>query len=171
MGYFVNQGKIKDVEVEYGKEFKRNDGGTWEEDIYMKITVEDIEKEWDSNIEMKGSYKTNDDDIIISMGGAFRPISALEACGIELEFEDVDGNIVVIDNKNTFKNNKVHLTKGFLPKGFKEKMIGKVIPYIKYDTDNGKKWTYDSVAKTKEALETNFLRSANQGFVRNYSGA
>ena len=166
MGYFVNQGKIKDVEVEYSKEFQKRDGGTWEEDIYMKITVDDVEKDWESFIEIKGSYKTDDDDIIVSRGSAFKPLKALEACGIELEFEDVDCKIV-----NDFKGNKVHLTKAFVPKGFKEKMIGQVIPYIKYDTNSGKKWTYDLIDKTKEALETNFLRSANQGFVRNYSGA
>tara|TARA_R100001443_G_scaffold58124_1_gene68673 strand:+ start:896 stop:1396 length:501 start_codon:yes stop_codon:yes gene_type:complete len=166
MGYFVNQGKIKDVEVEYSKEFEKKDGGTWEEDIYMKIIVQDVEKDWDSNIEIKGSYKTDDDDIITSRGSAFKPLNALEACDVKIEFEDVDGKLV-----DDFKNNKVHLTKAFFPEGFKDKMLGKTIYYIKYDTKSGTKWTYDLIGKSKEALENNFLRSASQGYVRNYTGA
>ena len=165
MGYFVNQGVIKDVEVEYNKEFQKRDGGTWEEDIYLKITVEDVEKEWDSVIESKGSYKTDNNDIITSRGSAFKPLKALEACDVELEFEDQEGNIV-----NKFKGNKVHLSKAGLPKGFKDKMIGKTISYIKYDNKSGGKWTYDLVDKTKESLESNFLKSANGGYVRGYAG-
>ena len=171
--YFVNTGTVKEASIEYEKEFTSKSGTKWDSDIVVDLVVDVEGLDFDVDLSIKGSYRKDDDDIVTSKSTAFKPIQAVKACGIDLEWENVDGEMV-----KDFKNEKVHFSQAGFPKNTAEDMVGARISYISYKTPhtnkNGKdvffKHDYITSANNTNNLEKNFNDSVSKGFVKHYVG-